>query len=159
VLAKQAATRKRRAPRSAKPRASLQLQAKKRQTSKLTEIRQALIAAGCRTTGQQALALGVKRSTAWALLNRAKRAGPSSVVLKRILLSTNLPLAVRRKVKEYIYEKSAGRYGHNERRVRWFRDQFRRRAGGEELMAVSAKANRSGQRQRLTSLTTAACAV
>ena len=120
-VAKQAATRKRRAARSAKP----QLQAKKRQTSKLTEIRKALIAAGYCTTGQQALALGVGRSTAWALLNRDKSYGPSSVVLKRILSSPNLPLAVRQKVEEYIYEKIAGRYGHHESRVRWFHDQFR----------------------------------
>jgi hypothetical protein len=125
VLAERAATRKRRTTRSAKPLANLQLQAKKRQTSKLTEIRKALIAAGYRTTGHQALALGVGRSTAWALLNRDKRYGPSSVVLKRILSSPNLPLAVRRKVEEYINEKIAGRYGHHEYRVRWFRDQFR----------------------------------
>ena len=122
MLAKQAATRKRRAARAAKP---LQRQAKKRQASKLTEIRKALKAAGYCTTGQQALALGVGRSTAWALLNRDKSYGPSSVVLKRILSSPNLPLAVRRKVEEYIYEKIAGRYGHHEYRVRWFRDQFR----------------------------------
>jgi hypothetical protein len=102
------------------------LQAKKKQISKLTDIRKALIAARHRTTGQQALALRVTRSTAWALLNRDKGAGPSSVVLKRILSSPNLPLAVRRKVEEYIHEKSAGRYGHDERRVQWFRDQFRR---------------------------------
>ena len=137
MVAEHAATRKKRAAGSVKPLADLQLQAKKRQTSKLTEIRKALIAAGYCTTGQQALALGVGRSTAWALLNRDKRYGPSSVVLKRILSSPNLPLAVRRKVEEYINEKIAGRYGHSEIRVLWFRDQFRTPAsGGNDTMSA-----------------------
>ena len=125
VIAKQVATRKRRAARAAKPLTDSQLRAKKRQISKLTQIRKALIAAGYGTTAQQALALGIRRSTAWALLNRDKRAGPSSVVLKQVLSSPKLPPAVRRKVEEYINEKIAGRYGHDERRVQWFRDQFR----------------------------------
>ena len=101
------------------------VEAKARQAAKLEEVRRALIVAGYRTTAEQAFALGVNRSTAWALLNRAKRAGPSATVLKRILLSQRLPQAVRRKVEEYIKEKSAGRYAHDKRRVRWFRDQFR----------------------------------
>ena len=71
------------------------------------------------------LALGVGRSTAWALLNRDKRTGPSSVVLKRILSSPNLPPAVRRKVEQYINEKIAGRYGHTKRWLLLFRNQFR----------------------------------
>ena len=113
----------------------LQLEAKARQASKLEEVRRALIAAGYRTTAQQALALGINRSTAWALLNRDKRAGPSAIVLKRILSSQNLPQAVRRKVEEYINEKIAGRYGHDKRRVRWFRDQFRTPASGDNEAA------------------------
>ena len=60
--------------------------AKARQASKLEEIRQALIAAGCDTTAKQAAALGVGRSTAWALLNLDKRAGPTAIVIKRILV-------------------------------------------------------------------------
>ena len=81
------------------------------------------IAAGHGTTGQQAHALGVGRSTAWALLNRDKRVGPSSVVLKRILSSRNLPLSVRRKLKEYIEEKIRGAFGHGDQsRKRWVRN-------------------------------------
>ena len=60
--------------------------AKARQASKLEEIREALIAAGCDTTAKQAAVLGVGRSTAWALLNLDKRAGPSAKVIKRILV-------------------------------------------------------------------------
>ena len=98
--------------------------AKRRQASKLAEIRQALVAAGFDTVRRQATALGVKRPTAWALLNRDKRTGPSAKIIKRILSSPNLPTAVRRRVEEYIEQKIEGVYGHNEARRRWFRDQF-----------------------------------
>ena len=82
------------------------------------------MAAGCDTTAKQAAALGVSRGTAWVVLNRDKRAGPSAVIIKRILASPNLPPAARRKVEEYIKEKIGGVYGHREDRTRWFRDQF-----------------------------------
>ena len=52
-------------------------QAKAKQASKLEEIRAALMAAGFDTTAKQAAVLGVGRSTAWALLNLDKRAGPN----------------------------------------------------------------------------------
>jgi hypothetical protein len=98
--------------------------AKAKQASKLAEIREALVSAGYDTSAKQAAALGVPRPTAWALLNRDKRTGPSSVVIKRILLSPNLPPAARRKVEEYVEEKIAGLYGHAENRRRWFRNQL-----------------------------------
>ena len=101
--------------------------AKRRQASKLAEIRQALVAAGFDTVAKQATALGVKRPTAWALLNRDKRAGPSAMIIKRILSSPKLPAEVRRRVEEYIEQKIEGVYGHNEARRRWFRDQFQSR--------------------------------
>src|SRR5215469_12583334 len=98
--------------------------AKRRQASKLAEIRQALVSAGFDTVAKQATALGVKRPTAWALLNRDKRTGPSAMIIKRILSSPKLPAEVRRRVEEYIEQKIEGVYGHNEDRRRWFRDQF-----------------------------------
>ena len=98
--------------------------AKRRQVSKLAEIREALVAAGFDTAAKQAIVLGVMRTTAWALLNRDKRAGPSAKIIKCILSSPNLPAAVRRRVEEYIEEKIDGVYGHGEARRRWFRDQF-----------------------------------
>jgi hypothetical protein len=103
---------------------ALYLASKARQASKLAEIRDALVAAGYDTTARQAAALGVSRPTAWALLNRDKRAGPSSIIIKRILSAPNLPPAVRRKVEEYVEEKIAGLYGHTEHRRRWFREQI-----------------------------------
>ena len=86
--------------------------AKARQVGKLAEIRELLVAAGYDTTAKQAAALGVPRPTAWAALNRDKRVGPSSVIIKRILSSPNLPPVARRKVEEYVEEKIAGLYGH-----------------------------------------------
>ena len=101
--------------------------AKARQASKIGELREALIAAGCDTTAKQAAVLGVGRSTAWALLNLDRRAGPTAIVIKRILSSPNLPAVARRKVEEYVKEKSRGLYGHSEPRTQAFRYQFRGR--------------------------------
>jgi hypothetical protein len=116
--------------------------AKTRQAAKLAEIRKTLVAAGCNTAAKQAAALGVSRPTAWALLNRDKRAGPSSVVIKRILSSPTRPPDVRRKVEEYIFEKIAGLYGHTNVRRRWFLDQienFRRATPANEQTTAPAK--------------------
>ena len=96
---------------------------KARQASKLAEIRESLIAAGYDTTAKQAAALGVSRPTAWVVLNRDKRVGPSAQVIKRVLSSPNLPPAVRRKVEEYIEDKIAGLYGHTDARRRCFREE------------------------------------
>jgi hypothetical protein len=99
--------------------------AKARQVSKLVEIRDALVAAGCDTTAKQAAVLGIGRSTAWVVLNGDKRAGPSAEIIKRILSSPTLPIFVRQKFEEYVKDKSGGLYGHSGRRVAAFSDQFR----------------------------------
>jgi hypothetical protein len=90
------------------------LEPKERQALKLAEIREALVSA----------VLGVGRSTAWWLLNHDKRAGPSAKVIKRILLSPQIPKRVRRKVEQYVEEKTHGLYGHSEERTRSFGAQF-----------------------------------
>ena len=94
--------------------------AKARQAAKLAEIREALVAAGYDTTAKQAAVLGVCRATAWVVLNRDKRVGPSASVIKRILSSPNIPPAVRRKVEEYIQERISGLYGHGVSATRAF---------------------------------------
>lgn len=108
-------------------RGALRRIAKARQVSKLAEIRAALIAAGFDTAGKQATVLGVGRSTAWSLLHGGKRAGPSANIIKRILSSPSLPSSVRKKVNEYVREKSIGLYGHSEVRRRLFAGQFEQR--------------------------------
>jgi hypothetical protein len=89
--------------------------AKARQAAKLVEIRETLVAAGYDTTTKQAAVLGVSRTTAWVVLNRDKKTGPSASVIKRILSSPNIPPAVRRKVEEYIQERISGLYGQFQR--------------------------------------------
>ena len=106
------------------PRVQIETKAKAEQVSKLVEIRNALERAGFYTISEQAFALGVKRSTAWALLNGDKRSGPKPIILKQILASPNLPSEARRKVKEYIEAKIAGRYGHGKDTRRRTNDQF-----------------------------------
>ena len=105
-------------------RIDFQLEAKEKQALKLAEIREALVTAGYNTTAKQAAVLGVGRSTAWWLLNRDKRAGPSAKVIKRILLSPQVPKKVRLKVEQYVEEKIRGRYGHSKQRTQRFGDQF-----------------------------------
>ena len=107
-------------------RIDFQLEPKERQALKLAEIREALVAAGYNTTAKQAAVLGVGRSTAWWLLNHNKRAGPSAKVIKRILLSPQIPKRVRRQVEQYVEEKVRGVYGHSEQRTQWFSEQFQR---------------------------------
>ncbi len=115
------------------PLAALQLGAKARQAAKLAEIREALVAAGCTSAAKQAAVLGVSRATAWVVLNRDTRAGPSAKILKRILSSPNLPPAARRKIEEFIEEKIAGLYGHDKTRTRWFHNQFHTLASADKI--------------------------
>src|SRR3974390_1583770 len=105
-------------------RNDFRLEAKEKQALKLAEIREALVTAGYNTTAKQAAVLGVGRSTAWWLLNRDKRAGPSAKVIKRILLSPQVPKKVRLKVEQYVENKIRGIYGHSEQRAQRFGDQF-----------------------------------
>src|SRR5450759_718971 len=100
---------------------------RQRQASKLAEIREALITAGYNSAAKQADVLGLCRATAWVLLNRDTRAGPTAIVIKRILSSPNIPPGARRKVEEYVEQKIGGLYGHNEERTQAFRDKLRTR--------------------------------
>jgi hypothetical protein len=94
------------------------------QAAKLAEVREALVAAGYDTTAKQAAILGIGRSTAWVLLNRDKKSGPSAKVIKRILSSPQVPKEVRLKVEQYVEDKIRGRYGHSKQRTRAFSNQF-----------------------------------
>ena len=104
-----------------------QRRAKAKQASKLAEIRDALVSAGFDSAAKQAAILGVGRSTAWVLLNRDKRVGPTANVINRILASPNLPSDVRRKFEEYVDDKLYGRYGHSRGSIRAFRNRLQTR--------------------------------
>ena len=91
-----------------------------RQNAKIREISQA-IAAAARTLDAQAEALGLSRSTTWALLNsRHKGSGLSARIITRMLSAPHLPLPVRAKILEYLEEKTSGLYGDTERELRRF---------------------------------------
>jgi hypothetical protein len=99
---------------------------KKRQRSKIAEIRAALVEAGCVALNEQASALGLPRSTAWSILNPThKSSGLSAHTISRILRSPQLPRRVRQKISEYIQEKLKGLYGHTRRRRREFAEDLR----------------------------------
>ena len=105
-------------------RIDFRLEPREKQALKLAEIREALVTAGYNTTEKQAAVLGVGRSTAWVVLNRDKRAGPSAKIIKRILLSPQVPKKVRLKVEQYVEDKIRGRFGHSKQRTQSFGDQF-----------------------------------
>jgi hypothetical protein len=98
---------------------------KARQASKIAEIRQALVAAGFDTASNQAVVLGLSRSTAWAVLRGAhKSSGLSTSVINRILRSQELPPAARKIIEEYVQEKLRGAYGHSKAQLQIFRAQL-----------------------------------
>ena len=113
VVRERADSRRRLGP----PARTLVADAKWRQANKIREIRAALIDAGLVALDEQAKALGLRRSTTWAILSGTHKAsGLSAGIVIRMLSAPDLPLPVRRKILEYIREKSDGIYGHNVKR-------------------------------------------
>src|SRR4051812_6525830 len=97
---------------------------KARQCSKIAELRWVLEQSGYRSLDKQASALGLSRSTTWAILQASyKASGVSGSIIKRMLQSPELPAAVRQWVDEYVSEKLSGAYGHNIKRLRIFKAQ------------------------------------
>jgi hypothetical protein len=98
---------------------------KLKQSAKLAELRQALMHAGFRSLDSQALALGLGRSTTWAILKAGhKSTGLTGSITGRILKSPELPPGARRVIEEYIAQKLAGAYGHDKRQRRKFRERL-----------------------------------
>jgi hypothetical protein len=82
------------------------------QRLKIRKLRDALVNAGLVTLDAQAEALGLRRSTTWAILQaNHKASGLSAAIVNRMLESPHLPQTVRATLFEYIEEKSAGYYG------------------------------------------------
>ena len=98
---------------------------KAKQCSKIRELRQALVKAGCLTLDQQTESLGLGRSTAWAILQaNHKASGLSATIIKRMLTSQQLPPPAKKIILEYVQEKLAGAYGHNQTQLRRFRERL-----------------------------------
>ena len=112
------------APLATRTPASISLDMRAKQAAKIRELRQVLVNAGFSVLDQQAVALGLSRSTAWAVLKgNHKSSGLSATLINRMLTSPKLPPSARAVLIEYVEEKSAGAYGHNKDRLRIFRAQ------------------------------------
>jgi hypothetical protein len=93
----------------------------RRQQEKIAELRQSLIENGYRTVFEQAKALGLCRSSAWAVLQaNHKHRGLSPHVIRRILASPELPANARRVIEDYVRQRLAGAYGHPPRSLQRF---------------------------------------
>src|SRR4051794_8311918 len=87
---------------------------KLQQCAKIAELRQALLNAGFRSLADQALALGLCRSTTWSIMRAGHKAtGLTGSIIRRMLSSSDLPPAARRIIEQYVAQKLAGAYGHD----------------------------------------------
>ena len=94
---------------------------KARQAIRIKEIGAALAADGFVTVDEQARALGLSRSSAWAVLKADHKASGLTVpTINRMLSSPELPPNVRFTILKYVEEKLAGLYGHNKKQLRRF---------------------------------------
>jgi hypothetical protein len=100
-------------------------EAKARQATRIKELGAALAAAGLATLDDQARALGLSRSTTWAVLKgNHKASGLSTATISRMLFSPELPPHVRATLLMYVEERAAGLFGHNEQQLRRFALSF-----------------------------------
>jgi hypothetical protein len=98
---------------------------KERQASKIQELAQILKHEGFVSLDEQAVALGISRSTTWTILRgKHKNYGLSVTLINRVLRKPDLNGRVRAKFVEYVHEKMAGAYGHNNTQLRRFVRHF-----------------------------------
>jgi hypothetical protein len=98
---------------------------KDRQSSKIKELSDALVAAGFCSLDGKANALGLSRSTTWTILkSKHKNYGLSAALINRILQRPGLDQRVRAKIIEYVQEKVAGSFGHNRTQLRRFKHRL-----------------------------------
>jgi hypothetical protein len=91
---------------------------KARQAIRIKELGTPLAAAGLFTVDEQARALGLSRSSAWAVLKANHKAtGLTAATINRMLSSPELPPRARATILTYVEEKLAGLYGHNEEQL------------------------------------------
>ena len=97
-------------------------EAKARQATRIKELGAALAADGLVTLDEQARALGLSRSTAWAVLKANHKASDlTAATINRMLSSPELPTHVRATILMYVEEKLAGLYGHNKAQLSRFK--------------------------------------
>ena len=94
---------------------------KERQTCKIRELADSLVAVGFISLDEQADALGLSRSTTWTILQaKHKNYGLSAGIIKRVLRKPDLHPRIRSKIIEYVEAKAAGSYGHNDAQTHRF---------------------------------------
>jgi predicted DNA-binding transcriptional regulator AlpA len=94
---------------------------KARQSARIKEIGEALIAEGISALDQQAKVLGLSRSTTWTIVKgNHKNSGLSAAIIERMLSAPQLPPRVRLKIFQYANEKRAGHFGDSQVRLRKF---------------------------------------
>jgi hypothetical protein len=94
---------------------------KERQASKIKELAHVLESVGFVSLDDQAKALGISRSTTWTILKaQHKNYGLSATLIKRMLAKTDLNPRIRAKLIEYVRERAAGSFGHNDTQLRRF---------------------------------------
>jgi len=102
------------------------MKAKERQSAKIAELGETLVATGYLQLDKQATVLGLSRSTTWTITRaQHKSTGLSAAVIKQMLAQPQLPPVLRAKIAEYIDQKCAGVYGHNPAQMRRFVAQIR----------------------------------
>jgi hypothetical protein len=96
-------------------------QLKMLQRLQIRKLRDALVDSGIVTLAAQAEALGLRRSTTWAILQaNHKASGLSAATIDRMLKSPRLPPRARTAILEYVTEKAAGSYGASKIQCRKF---------------------------------------
>jgi hypothetical protein len=109
---------------------------KSRQAIRIKELGAALAAAGLFSVAEQARALGLSRSTAWAVLKaNHKASGLAAGTINQMLSSPALPPRARVTILIYVEEKLAGLYGHNKTQLRRFAAGFDPCNRGHSLFA------------------------
>jgi hypothetical protein len=132
----------------AKKEQAVVVEMKARQAAKIRELQHALVSAGFLTLDEQSKALGLARSTTWTILRAShKGSGLSAAIIKRMLLSPQLPPLARRKILEYTTDKLAGVYGGSRtQRLKFFE---RVRATPEERRRLQLLSKYAGRVQRV----------
>jgi hypothetical protein len=106
---------------AAQPKINSKIAAIARQATRIGELGGALAADGFVTVDEQARALGLSRSTAWAVLKaNHKASGLAAATIIRMLSSPELPTHVHATILTYVEEKLAGLYGHNKEQLSRF---------------------------------------
>jgi hypothetical protein len=114
---------------------------KAQQAAKIRELGYALVDSGFMTLDEQSKALGLARSTTWTILRAShKGSGLSAAIIKRMLLSPQLPPLARLKILEYATDKLGGVYGGSKPQLLKFFERMKRATPENNVRPAAADA-------------------